>query len=102
MDWNWTAGMIFSANFIPLIWDGTVKEKIASSERTNPVLLVYHHRLWGNIVAKNVDYLIHSILQTMTYYSENYAEHKYCEHLVSVAYKCKISNFLSTELYSSK
>ena len=43
---------------------------------------VYHHRPWGNIVAKNLDYLIHSTLQTMPYYSENYAEHKYREYLV--------------------
>ena len=36
----------------------------------------------------------------MRFYSENYAEHKYREYLVSVAYKCKISKLVYFKLCS--
>ena len=58
MNWN--------CIFIPLICDGTVKENISFLGETNSV-----PQALGNIVAKHVDYLIHSTLQPMPYYSKN-------------------------------
>ena len=53
----------------------------------------------GNIVAKHVDYLIHSTLQPMPYYSKTYdTEHKYREYLVAVVYKCKLSKIVYFKL----
>ena len=50
--------MIFSVIFIPLICDGTVKENICFLGETNSV-----PQALDNIVAKHVDYLIHSPLK---------------------------------------
>ena len=86
--------MIFSVIFIPLICNGTVKEKICFLGETNSV-----PQALGNMVAKHVDYLIHSTLQPMPYYSKTYdTEHKYREYLVAVVYKCKLSKIVYFKL----
>ena len=86
--------MIFSVIFIPLICDGTVKENICFLGETNSV-----PQALGNIVAKHVDYLIHSTLQPMPFYSKKYdTEHKYREYLVAVVYKCKLSKIVHFKL----
>ena len=86
--------MIFSVIFIPLICDGTVKENICFLGETNSV-----PQALGDIVAKHVDYLIHSTLQPMPYYSKTYdTEHKYREYLVAVVYTCKLSKIVYFKL----